>query len=132
MYLVYTEYVAHCVHDVVLGICENINEVIEIIWNYSRMVLKMTDETFEENGNIINIAIITKEDYNVLDNLYKKYEEDLDEYKEKSMFCGWKPEILNTYFWYGVFDSEEKEYILFSEKDCEIIKNIIQKSTLLE
>lgn len=40
MYIVYTEYAAQCVHDVVLGICEDMNEVIEIIWNYSRLILK--------------------------------------------------------------------------------------------
>lgn len=94
--------------------------------------IKMTGETYEENNNLIRIAEITKKDYNVLENLYYKYEEELDEYKEKPMFCKWKPEVLNTYFWYGVFDTENKEDILFSKEDCEIIKNIIHKSTLLE
>ena len=43
MYLVHTDLDAHCVHDVIVGICENMNEVIEIIWNFSRFVLHTTE-----------------------------------------------------------------------------------------
>ncbi len=32
MYIIYSKYAAHCVNDAVLGICKNMNEVIEIIW----------------------------------------------------------------------------------------------------
>ena len=37
MYLVHTELDAHCIHNVILGICENMNEVIEIIWNFFKI-----------------------------------------------------------------------------------------------
>ena len=72
MYLVYTEYDAHCKHDVILGICENINQVIEIIWNYSRFILYTTQNTYEENHNIIKISKIKKEHYEILNNLKLK------------------------------------------------------------
>ena len=133
MYIVYTEYPAHCIYDVILGACKNMNEVIEIIWNFSRLVLKKTGHTFEENGDIIKIARITTDDYNVLQQIYKKYENELDELIYSKEFNGWEPEILNVYFWYGVFmDSEEPEKIIFSKDDCNIIKTIIDKSTSLD
>jgi hypothetical protein len=132
MYIVYTEYAAHCCHDVVLGICENINEVIEIIWTFSRFVLTVYNNTFEENNELIKIAKITQEDYTVLDTLYKKYEDKLLEYISNPRFNEWENESLNINFWYGVFDSEEKKDILFKKKDCNIIKNIIKNSILLE
>ena len=38
MFIVYTEYPAQCIYNVILDICMNINEVTEIIWNFSRLV----------------------------------------------------------------------------------------------
>lgn len=131
MYLIYTECVATCVHDVVLGICENMNEVIEIIWNFSRFTLHVDGKTYEENCNLIKIAKITDNNYKILENLYSKYEEKLQEYLENPRFDGWKDESCNVYFWYGVYDSEETKDILFINEDCEIIKNIVKESTLL-
>ena len=94
MYLVYTEYAAHCVHDVVLGICENMNEVIEIIWIFSRFTLHVDGNTYEENCNLIKIAKITDNNYKILENLYSKYEEKLQEYLENPRFDGWNNEIM--------------------------------------
>ena len=88
MYLVHTDLDAHCVHDVIVGICENMNEVIEIIWNFSRFVLHTTGNTYEENHDIIKISKITKDQYNILDILYNKYEDKLLEYMER--FEEWK------------------------------------------
>jgi len=104
------------------------NEVIEIIWNFSRFVLHTTEKTYEENHDIIKISKITKDQYNIFSNLYKIYEDKLLEYMER--FEEWKDESCNTIFWYGIYDSEEKKDILFSKKDCKIIKDII-KNTLL-
>ena len=129
MYLVCSSYAAHCVHEVVLGICENMQEITEIVWNFSRFILHTTGETYEENNNLIEIYKITEEDYKTLDKLYQKYEEQLLEYMEKSVYTkNYEVDILNAYFWYGVFDSEEKKDIVFSNSDCELIKNIIKKS----
>ena len=132
MYLIYTECVATCVHDVVLGICENMNEVIEIIWNFSRFTLHVDGNTYEENGNLIKIAKISENNYKILEKLYSKYEDKLQEYLENSRFDGWKDESCNVSFWYGVYDSEETKDILFINEDCEIIKNIVKESTLLD
>ena len=132
MYIVYTEYPAHCIYHVILGSCKNMNEVIEIIWNFSRLVLKKTGYTFEENNDIIKIAKITKDDYNILEQIYEKYENELEELKYSKEFNGWKPEELNVNFWYGVFmDSETPEKIIFSKNDCNIIRKIIKKSISL-
>jgi hypothetical protein len=129
MNIVYTEYPAHCIYNVILGVCKDMNEVIEIIWNYSRLVLKKTGYTFEENGDIIKIARITIDDYSILQQIYNKYEDKLDELKCSEEFNGWKPEVLNVYFWYGVFmDSETPEKIIFSKSDCNIIRKIIKNS----
>jgi hypothetical protein len=122
MYLVYTELDSQCIHNVILGICENMNEVIEIIWNFSRFVLHTTEKTYEENHNIIKISKITKDQYNIFSNLYKIYEDKLLEYMER--FKEWKNESCNTIFWYGVYDSEKK-------KDCKIIKDIIKNTSLI-
>ena len=132
MYIVYTEYPAHCIYDVILGVCKNMNEVTEIIWNFSRLVLKKTGYTFEENNDIINIAKITTDDYSILQQIYKKYEDELEELKYSSEFNGWEPEEFNVSLWYGVFmDSETPEKIIFSKEDCNIIKKIVKKSILL-
>lgn len=129
MYLIHTELDAHCVHNVILGICENMNEVIEIIWNFSRFVLHTTGNTYEENHDIIKISKITKEQYNMLDVLYKKYEDKLLEYIEK--FEEWNDESCNVIFWYGVYDSEEEKDILFSKEDCKIIEDIVKNTSLI-
>jgi hypothetical protein len=136
MYIVYTEYPAHCIYNVILGVCKNMNEVIEIIWNFSRLILKKTGHTFEENRvgqGIIKIGRISTDDYSILEQMYNKYEEELDELIYSEEFNGWKPEVLNVYFWYGVFmDSEEPEKIIFSKDDCNIIKKIIKNSKSLD
>jgi hypothetical protein len=132
MYIVYTEYPAHCIYNVILGSCKDMNEVIEIIWNFSRLVLKKTGHTFEENGDIIKIAKITTDDYNILQQIYNKYEDKLEEIKYSEEFNGWEPEVLNVNFWYGVFmDSEEPEKIIFTKSDCNIIRKIIKESISL-
>ena len=129
MYIVYTEYAAHCVHDVVLGICENMNEVIEIIWNFSRFILHTTGNTYEKNHDIIKISKITLEQYNILTELYKKYKDKLLEYMER--FREWKDESCNVIFWYGVYASEEEKDILFSKEDCKILEDIVKNTSLI-
>ena len=106
------------------------NEVIEIIWNFSRFTLHVDGNTYEENCNLIKIAKITDYNYKILKLLYSKYEDKLQEYLENPRFDGWKDESCNVYFWYGVYDSEEEKDILFSKEDCKIIEDIV-KNTLL-
>ena len=133
MFIIYTEYPAHCIYNVILGVCKNMNEVAEIIWNFSRLILKKTGNTFEENGDIVKIAKISKDDYSILERIYKKYEDELDELKYSEDLNGWEPEVFNVYFWYGVFmDSETPEKIIFSSEDCNIIRKIIKNSTSLD
>ena len=133
MFIVYTEYPAHCIYNVILGICMNINEVTEIIWNFSRLVLKKNGYTFEENDDIIKIGKITKDDFYILQKMYKKYENELEEFKNSPEFNGWISEEFNANFWYGIFmDSELPDKIIFSKKDCNIIKKIIKKSIPLD
>lgn len=109
------------------------NEVIEIIWNFSRFILHTTGNTYEENHDIIKISKITKEQYNIFNNLYEKYEDKFEdkllEYME--IFEEWKDESYNAIFWYGVYDSEEEKDILFSKEDCKIIENIIKNTSLI-
>ena len=132
MYIIYTEYEGQCVYNIILGICKDINEVIEIIWNFSRLILKKTGNTFEENGDIVKIAKISKDDFSILERIYKKYEDELDELKYSEDLNGWEPEVFNVYFWYGVFmDSETPEKIIFSSEDCNIIRKIIKESISL-
>jgi hypothetical protein len=134
MYLVYTEYAAHCVHDVIIGVCENMKEVIESVWTFSRFILRIEEITFEESNHLIYIAKITKENYDILKEFEKKYEEDFVKYMDKPYFREWskQPDDINVTFWYGVFRGEEKSDVLFSEEDCKIIENIIGGSELLE
>ena len=98
MFIIYTEYPAHCIYNVILGICKNMNEVAEIIWNFSRLILKKTGNTFEENGDIVKIAKISKDDFSILERIYKKYEDELDELKYSEDLNGWEPEVFNVYF----------------------------------
>ena len=84
------------------------NQVIEIIWNFSRFVFHTTGYTYEENGDLIQISKITKEQYDILENLYKKYEDELLEYMER-FEKEWKDESCYVFFWYGVYNSEEKK-----------------------
>lgn len=133
MYLVCSSYADQCIHNVVLGICKNLTEITEIVWNFSRFILYTKNETYEENNDLIVIHKITEEDYKTLDKLYNKYDEKLTEYMEKSDYCkNYKVDILSVYFWYGVFDSEEKKDILFSKSDCKLIKSIIKRSEIVE
>jgi len=115
---------------VILGICENMYEVIEIIWNFSRFDLQTTGNTYEENHDIIKISKITEEHYTIFNDLYDKYEYKLFDYMER--FKDWNDEYFNAVFWYGVYNSEEKKDILFSKEDCKIIENIIETLDILE
>lgn len=77
--------------------------------------------------------VITKDNYDVLDALYEKYEEALDEYKSRPCFNDWTDrDTLNVMFWYGVFDSEEDHEVVFSKEDCEVINSIISGAALLQ
>ena len=72
---------------------------------------------------------ITKDQYNIFNDLYKKYEDKLLEYMER--FEEWNDESCNVIFWYGVYDSEEEKDILFSKEDCKIIEDIVKKTSLI-
>ena len=134
MYIVWTECVTGCCYNVVLGICTNMFEVTEIIWNYSRFILQKNGYTFEENVDLIQIAKISKEDYHILQKIYHKYEYQLDELKSSDFFNGWEPEEFMVNFWYGVFMDVEKEHPnpVFSKEDCGIIKKIIRNGRFLD
>ena len=114
MYLVHTELDAHCVHNVILGICENMNEVIEIIWNFSRFILHTTGNTYEENHDIIKISKITKDQYNIFNDLYKKYEDKLLEYMER--FEEWKDESFKFIFGMVYMIRRKKKIFYFQKK----------------
>jgi hypothetical protein len=132
MYIVYTEHLAHCVHDVIIGICKNMNEVIETIWTFSRFRLHILNEEFCENMHIIKIKRIVEQDFNILESLYKKYIFDIEEYVEHNpLFKGYFLDSFDFYYLYGVYDTEDDCDIIFSKDDCKIIKNIIDKSILL-
>ena len=133
-YLVYSTYVGCSCHDVVLGVCESINEVVEIVWVFSRFVLQVYGHTYEENKDLIQIAVITKDHYDVLLTLYDKYESALEEYKDQTRFKDWTDcDTLNVLFWNGVFySSEQQSDIVFSQADCEVIRSIVSAATLLE
>ena len=45
------------------------NEVIEIIWNFSRFILHTTGNTYKKNHDIIKISKITKDQYNIFNDL---------------------------------------------------------------
>ncbi len=133
MYLICSSYEDQCVHDAVLGICKDMKELTEIVWNFSRFILHTTGDTYEENNHMIYIYQITDDDYKILDKLYDKYDVQLSEYMEKSVYCkNYKVNNFNVYFWYGVFNSEEKQDILFSTNDCKLIRDIIKRSQVVE
>ena len=46
-------------------------------------------------------------------------------------FEGWTNESFQVWFWYGVYNSEEEEDILFSKEDRKIIENIVDNAILL-
>lgn len=133
MYLVYTEYTAHCVNNVILGVCENMREVTGVIWTFSRFYLKIYDQTFEECNDLIYIAKISEDFYDILKKLEKKYNDKYDSYIEH-YFPKWinDPDEMVTEFWYGTFKYEEEKGILFSKEDCELIEKIIEESETLE
>jgi hypothetical protein len=133
MYLICSSYADQCDHNVVLGICKNMRELTEIVWNFSRFILHTTGNTYEENNDLINIYKINEDDYKTLDKLYRKYEVPLSEYMEKSVYCkNYKVNNFGVCFWYGVFDSEEKKDILFLKSDCKLIIDIIKRSQVIE
>tara|TARA_Y100000385_G_C13107852_1_gene649523 strand:- start:5540 stop:5932 length:393 start_codon:yes stop_codon:yes gene_type:complete len=130
MYLVHTENIGNYIHNVIIGICLNINEVTEIIWNYSRFIFHTTGESFKANNELIKISKISPDQYNILNNIYKKYEDEILDIME--VFKNWKDESCNVYFWYGIYDSEYEKDILFSYEDCKLITNIIKNTQLIK
>ena len=129
MYLVHTSNLGDYIHNVIIGICFNMNQVTEIIWNYSRFIFSATGDSFKSNNELIKISKISLGQYNILNEFYKKYEDDILDIME--VFENWKDESFNVYFWYGIYDSEYQKDILFSKEDSIIIANIIKNSLLI-
>lgn len=129
MYLVHTSNIGDYIHDVIIGICKNMNEVTEIIWNYSRFIFQATGDSYKSNNELIKISKISLAQYNILNEFYKKYEDEILDTME--VFENWKDESFNVYFWYGIYNSEYQKDILFSKEDSIIIANIIKNSRLI-
>lgn len=126
MFLVYTRFLNQCVFDVILGLASDMNEVIELIWNYSRMKATVFEQNYEDcitNEDII-ILKVSQDEYATLEDLYEEYQEELEKENYEKHFGNWKPEIFYANFWYGIIDAEDD--IIFSEKDCNLIKTIIE------
>ena len=114
-----------CTFECIIGIATNKHEILELLWNHTLLKTKFYERTFEEDLNEdIEIYKISKDDYIFLDNLYKKYEDILEEKLEE-----YKIDLGNvlTNFWYGAYEIEGND-VDFSKYDCLKIINIIKRS----
>ena len=117
--------------NVILGITDDSENIEYIKEDYNKIYkLQYNKESLE----IIFVRKIKNHQYYKLSQIYSKYEDQLDEYKENitkhinfdSWFIDSKINIKDYTFWYGIYNSKDmnKYKIIFENEDVEYIKNI--------
>lgn len=132
-YIIYTSLnEVDCICDVIIGIAKNISEVTELIWNYSSMQKELYNNSFKDciNEPII-IAKISLTNYATLMRIYKNNIVKLEQRFNELTFGKWKYDGYSALFWYGVFNYEINDEIIFTSKEQETINNIISESNIL-
>ena len=116
--------------NVILGITDDIENIDYIKEDYNKIYELQYNE---KSSEIIFIIKIKNHQYYKLSEIYSKYEDQLDEYKDNVTkhikFDSWLIDskiIIKDYtFWYGIYNSKDinKDKIIFENEDAEFIKD---------
>ena len=114
--------------NIILGITDD-SENIEYIKQDYNKIYKL--QYNKKSPEIIFIRKIKNHQYYKLLQIYTKYEDEMDEYKDyitkhinfDSWFIDSKINIKNYTFWYGIYNSKDINEIIFDNEDIEYIKD---------
>ena len=123
-----------CVYfQAVIGLAENKQEILELLYNYYNLSKNLNNYSFEGDYNNLDIFIISNDNYIYLKSIYNDHEEIIDEHRKSYWFKGTVENVM-TSFWglilYTDADKPAKNIIddpLFYSK----YKNILKTSPKL-
>ena len=113
--------------EMILGIANDIQNLVEILDNRTRLDIFQKLQYLEKTP-IWNMSIytISEDDYNFLDNLYDKYKDIIYNRFEN---IRWFPDNISYSFWYIPYINDGQKY--FDNSDIEMIENVIKSSNNL-